>query len=146
MANNTHTSKERAPINRRLFACIDRELYAPINMSGTAYFPEEMLFSDVIGTKYEMGYFYSKEIPLVCPMHQNQHILCRPYIEYASSLGFYCKECDIDYWSLSAQEIPCRECGVPVYHGSLRNYGICCQCDNSDDAAGFDFHQTDVIL
>jgi hypothetical protein len=146
MANNTHTPKGRAPINRRLFACIDQELYAPINMLGAAYFSEEMLFSDGIGNEYEMGYFYSKEIPLVCPMHQNQHILCRPYIEYASSLGFYCKECDINYWSLSAREIPCRECGVPVYHGSLGLYGICCQCDYSNHVCGHDFTETDVVL
>lgn len=145
MTTSTHTPKNQTPFNRKLFACIDQELRAPIAMPGTAYYSDEELFEDAHGDKHEMGHFYSKEIPLVCPNHQNQKFLCRPYIEYASSLGFYCKECEIHYWSLSPWEIPCRECGAPVYHGFLGQYGICAQCDHSD-TSGLDFHETDIIL
>lgn len=146
MTTNSDIRGKRIPLNRKLFSCIDKELYAPIDMPGSVYFADDALFKDEHGNEHDMAFFYSEHIPLVCPNHGGENIFCRPYIEYSSSLGFYCKECDISYWSLSKQEIPCRECGVPVSHGSLGLYGICCQCDYSSESTGIDLSKADLIL
>lgn len=143
---NTPTSTKRISINRRLFACLDAELKNPPDINGVVYCASDALFQDECGNVHDMLHFEYEHIPLVCPMHQDQRILCETYLDRASSLGFYCKKCAIQYWHISKWEIACVECGIPMPHGSFKNYGICCQCDRSDAASGLDFSKTDVIF
>ena len=112
MVNNTRTPTKRIPINRRLFACLDPELKNPPGIKGVAYCRSDALFQDECGKAHAMLHFECEHIPLVCPMHQDRQILCETYVDRASSLGFYCKECAIQYWQVSKWEIACVECGM----------------------------------